>query len=468
MSRIRKLVTSYLSVINEIAPHISEELTTLLKNNVEDEQIVTAVRALFLAKGYYKEPPASPIEKYATDLVNKLCSVLNVKNSEHNAKKSPLLQLPDEMLLSIFGFFAKHQARQAGAACRRLHQISQDEKLTFLPWPDYNFPLKDKCIAVKTNFLSIHKPLICLLPKQKLATAHTTYEINIWDINEFIGSSPLMTLKGHSERITALLPLRDGKLASVDQKQIKIWDLNNPAVDKCIMTITDTESDLHSLIEMPCGKLVSIDARGCTIKVWDLQANTENKCIKILEKWLNVGTSLALTHDGKFVNCGEAINIWDLSAEAGNELVISSTPSTLVEHTGYMDSITVLPDGRLATGAGDGVIYIWDWKNPQSEECYQTLKCENDSYRIADLKVSPNGKLISISYDSTIRVWDLEQLCLQSEFITLENNLYSDSSSRKSLVVCPDGKIIASSSKGFMIHDFKPYEEEMHCNLRIR
>jgi WD40 repeat protein len=73
-------------------------------------------------------------------------------------------------------------------------------------------------------------------------------------------------------------------------------------------------------------------------------------------------------------------------------------------HTSSVYSLTVLPDGTLASGGGsfDWHIRIW---NLTSDETIKTLT--GHTSWINSLVVLPDGSLVSGSNDKTIRVWNM-------------------------------------------------------------
>ena len=78
-------------------------------------------------------------------------------------------------------------------------------------------------------------------------------------------------------------------------------------------------------------------------------------------------------------------------------------------HTGSVNALAVLPDGRLASGAGayyeereaDNTIRLWDLKSYR-----ETGRLEGHTDSVNALAVLPDGRLASASTDGTIRFWD--------------------------------------------------------------
>ncbi len=113
---------------------------------------------------------------------------------------------------------------------------------------------------------------------------------------------------------------------------------------------------------------------------------------------------------------------------------------TLEGHNSAVRALTVLPDGGLASGSGEGsfiftgVIKLWDL---QSKRCVQTLT--GHSEHIYALTVLPDGRLASGSLDNNIKLWDVKTgKCVQT--------LRGHSDSVNALTLLDDGRLASGSS----------------------
>lgn len=71
-------------------------------------------------------------------------------------------------------------------------------------------------------------------------------------------------------------------------------------------------------------------------------------------------------------------------------------------HSHYIACIAVLPDDRIVSGSYDHTIKIW---NPNTGECEMTL-FGHSSY-VYCLTVLPNGRVVSGSWDTTLKIWNV-------------------------------------------------------------
>lgn len=87
------------------------------------------------------------------------------------------------------------------------------------------------------------------------------------------------------------------------------------------------------------------------------------------------------------------IKIWNIDT--------GSLIRTLLGHTGYVESLAVLPNGFLASGDFNGIIKIW---NIITGSLTRTLAGHTDW--VTSLGLLPNGFLVSGSYDTKIKIWN--------------------------------------------------------------
>ena len=96
------------------------------------------------------------------------------------------------------------------------------------------------------------------------------------------------------------------------------------------------------------------------------------------------------------------VRVWDLST--------CKKVAELVGHTGYLNTVTVSPDGSLcASGGQDGTAMLWDLKD--ANRLY-SLDAGNV---IHSLIFSPNRYWLCAATSSGIKIWDLESKVVVAE-----------------------------------------------------
>ena len=144
-------------------------------------------------------------------------------------------------------------------------------------------------------------------------------------------------------------------------KTIKIWKLWNTKW-KCAKTLVGHTSYVTKVLSLPSGKIVSASVDS-TIKIWDFRKE-RNYCIKSIQANQDWIESLALIKNKTLiVSCsGETIKIWDYQ---GNCVRIIN---------GYANDIKMcleLPNGDLCYCSWDSYIKIW---NLNDEKCVRMIR----------------------------------------------------------------------------------------------
>jgi len=105
---------------------------------------------------------------------------------------------------------------------------------------------------------------------------------------------------------------------------------------------------------------------------------------------------------------------WDKSVKVWN-LTTCKLRTNLVGHSGYVNTVTVSPDGSLcASGGKDGIAMLWDLtegKRLYTLESGAIINC---------LCFSPNRYWLVAATTSSIKIWDLESKELVGEEIRIE------------------------------------------------
>jgi guanine nucleotide-binding protein subunit beta-2-like 1 protein len=215
---------------------------------------------------------------------------------------------------------------------------------------------------------------------------------------------PKRALRGHGHFVSDVVLSSDGQfaLSSSWDHSLRLWELANGRTTRRFVGHT---KDVLSVAFSADNRQIVSSSRDRTIKLW----NTLGECkYTIVDQghtdWTSCVRFSPSTNNPLIVSCG-----WDKLVKVWN-LTNCKLRSDLVAHTGYVNSVTVSPDGSLcASGGKDGSVFLWDL---QSAVHLYSLEA-NDI--IHALCFSPNRYWLVAACQTRIIVWDLESKSVVDE-----------------------------------------------------
>jgi WD40 repeat protein len=272
-------------------------------------------------------------------------------------------------------------------------------------------PLTASLLAPEALIRTLHAQssgfnTLTMLPDGRLASGGDDGTICLWDP---VSGSSTARFPSEQGRVRALAALTDGRLASGgDDGTIRLWD---PVSCVCtIINIRQASDSVNTLAVLPDGSLAWGTDRGA-IGIWDPIIET-----KASDLWVHSGPvlTLAVLPDGRLASgaadaasirlCDpDLIRLWISDPEKISENIDieCSFPSFNDDSWCPVRALTVLPDGRLASGGDDGIIKLWD---TFSRTCTSTFQTEQGP--LWALAVLPDGRLASAGHDGSICLWD--------------------------------------------------------------
>jgi guanine nucleotide-binding protein subunit beta-2-like 1 protein len=214
------------------------------------------------------------------------------------------------------------------------------------------------------------------------------------------------SLRGHSHFVSSVVMSSDGQFALSGSWDgtLRLWEI---ATGKTTRRFVGHEKDVLSVAFSHDNRQIVSGSRDKTIKLW----NTLGEC------------KYTVTQDGHtervscvrfspsantpvIVSCGwdKKVKVWKL-ADLGLQ-------RDLTGHTGYLNTVTVSPDGSLcASGGKDGTAMLWDLV--EGKRLY-SLAADDV---IHALVFSPNRYWLCAATSSCIKIWDLESKVIVDELV---------------------------------------------------
>jgi len=240
-----------------------------------------------------------------------------------------------------------------------------------------------------------------------ILTASRDKSIIVWDLkrNETDYGIARRSLTGHSHFVSDVVISSDGQFALSGSWDgtLRLWDLNSG------QSVRDPfyghKGDVLSVAFSADNRQIVSGSRDHTIKLW----NTLGECKFSIEDdnhdaWVSCVRFSPSTTNPIIVSCGwdGLVKVWSLSN--------CTLAYDHVGHSGYLNTVTVSPDGSLcASGGKDGNAMLWDLN--EGKHLY-TLEAGDI---IEALCFSPNRYWLCAAAGNTIKIWDLESKAVVDE-----------------------------------------------------
>eukprot|EP01116_Phalansterium_solitarium_P006428 TRINITY_DN18732_c0_g1_i1.p1 TRINITY_DN18732_c0_g1~~TRINITY_DN18732_c0_g1_i1.p1 ORF type:complete len:331 (+),score=119.08 TRINITY_DN18732_c0_g1_i1:42-995(+) len=205
------------------------------------------------------------------------------------------------------------------------------------------------------------------------------------------------SLTGHGHFVQDIVISSDGQFALSGSwdSTLRLWDLSLGTTTRRFVGHT---KDVLSVAFSADNRQIVSASRDKTIKLW----NTLGECKYTIEEnghteWISCVRFSPNPQTPIIVSGG-----WDKLVKVWN-LQNCKLRTNLIGHSGYINTVTVSPDGSLcASGGKDGTARLWDLN--EGKHLYSL----NAGDIIHALTFSPTRYWLCAATQSAIKVWDLE------------------------------------------------------------
>ena len=211
---------------------------------------------------------------------------------------------------------------------------------------------------------------------------------------------PQRALRGHSHFVSDVVISSDGQFALSGSWDgtLRLWDLTTGTTTRRFVGHT---KDVLSVAFSSDNRQIVSGSRDKTIKLW----NTLGVCKYTVQdeshsEWVSCVRFSPNSSNPIIVSCG-----WDKLVKVWN-LANCKLKTNHIGHTGYLNTVTVSPDGSLcASGGKDGQAMLWNLANCK----LKTNHIGHTGY-LNTVTVSPDGSLCaSGGKDGQAMLWDLNE-----------------------------------------------------------
>jgi len=205
------------------------------------------------------------------------------------------------------------------------------------------------------------------------------------------------SLTGHSHYVSDTVISSDGQfcLSGSWDGTLRLWDLNYGTTTR---RFVGHSKDVLSVAFSSDNRQIVSGSRDKSIKLF----NTLGECKYTIEdqghtEWVSCVRFSPSAKNPIIVSGGwdKLVKVWNLST--------CTLKTNLIGHKGYVNSVTVSPDGSLcASGGRDGIAMLWDLKEGKNLYSLQAGAI------IHALVFSPNRYWLCAATDAGIKIFDLE------------------------------------------------------------
>jgi len=243
-----------------------------------------------------------------------------------------------------------------------------------------------------------------------LAAASTDGSMSLLTLNYDDPGASSRTRRFHNSYIEHVEFSKNGKwLASASlDGYVRLWQFSGGVLPQEAIVLEGYSADadrfpIESLVFTNDSRflIATCADRSCT--VWELDQMTQSRDGLILHKHTYALRHATVSSDDRYLAAGDeegTICLWNLDVLAAN-----TEPRKLTGHGDLIDDLRFTPDGRLVSVGSDRTVRVWSDLESSPASCRVLV---GHASGVDCIAIAPSGDTIATgSSDHTIRIWDI-------------------------------------------------------------
>lgn len=210
---------------------------------------------------------------------------------------------------------------------------------------------------------------VVALPREHLLIGNIDGTLSLWKLKSDNTGTLSATLRGHADEVQSIAALQDGRVVSASSDlTLRVWtDPVQPAEGddhpsrKCVATLGGHTGVVTAVVQLRDSRLASASRDG-TIRLWTasnvdgsdaFESGAAESAQTIMRGHAGWVSALHVVNERWLASGGSdcTVRIWDV----GHAWCVVVLPS----HAMAITSLAVTGDGRLVTGSDDGTLKLW-------------------------------------------------------------------------------------------------------------